>query len=88
MSRIIGLSSILDFTKEVNEVADIAKLMQDEKVTFSAGVPTVWLGMLDVADDYDLSLVGPLPQGLPSFLPALSAGNMRKSHGAPPATTI
>jgi fatty-acyl-CoA synthase len=35
--------------------ADIAKLMQDEKVTFSAGVPTVWLGMLDVADDYDLS---------------------------------
>jgi signal transduction histidine kinase len=27
MSRIIGLSSILDFTKEVNEVADIAKLM-------------------------------------------------------------
>lgn len=27
MSRIIGLSSILDFTKEVGEVADIAKLM-------------------------------------------------------------
>jgi signal transduction histidine kinase len=27
MSRIIGLSSILDFTTEVNEVADIAKLM-------------------------------------------------------------
>jgi signal transduction histidine kinase len=27
MSRIIGLSSILDFTKDVNEVADIAKLM-------------------------------------------------------------
>ena len=27
MSRIIGLSSILDFAKEVNEVSDIAKLM-------------------------------------------------------------
>ncbi|WP_276367164.1 HAMP domain-containing sensor histidine kinase [Chryseolinea sp. H1M3-3] len=27
MSRIIGLSSILDFTKEVNEVSEIAKLM-------------------------------------------------------------
>lgn len=27
MSRILGLSSILDFTKEVNEVSDIARLM-------------------------------------------------------------
>jgi fatty-acyl-CoA synthase len=35
--------------------ADIARLIQDEKATFAAAVPTVWLGMLDVADDYDLS---------------------------------
>jgi len=35
--------------------ADIAQLIQDEKVTFSGAVPTVWLGMLEVADQYDLS---------------------------------
>ncbi len=35
--------------------ADIARLIQDERVTFSAAVPTVWLGLLDVADNYDLS---------------------------------
>jgi fatty-acyl-CoA synthase len=35
--------------------ADIAQLIQDEGVTFAAAVPTVWLGLLDVADGYDLS---------------------------------
>jgi fatty-acyl-CoA synthase len=36
---------------------DIAELMQKERVTFAAAVPTVWLGLLDVADDYDLSSI-------------------------------
>jgi high affinity sulfate transporter 1 len=38
---------------------------------------TVAVAVLDLAEKSDLSLVGPLPQGLPSFaLPELSAGNM------------
>jgi len=38
---------------------------------------TVAVAVLDLGERYDLSLVGPLPQGLPSFsLPELSAGNM------------
>ena len=35
--------------------SDMAKLIADEGVTFSAAVPTVWLGLLEVADDFDLS---------------------------------
>lgn len=35
--------------------SDIAQLIQDEDVTFAAAVPTVWLGLLDVADAYDLT---------------------------------
>ncbi len=37
--------------------ADLAQLMQDEKVTVTAGVPTVWLGLLQVLEkgNYDLS---------------------------------
>ena len=38
---------------------------------------TVAVAVFDLGERYDLSLVGPLPQGLPSFaLPELSAGNM------------
>ncbi len=37
--------------------ADLAQLLQDEKVTVTAGVPTVWLGLLQVLEkgSYDLS---------------------------------
>ncbi|WP_433742469.1 long-chain fatty acid--CoA ligase [Falsibacillus pallidus] len=37
--------------------AIIAKLIQDEKVTFTAGVPTIWLGLLKELEmnDYDIS---------------------------------
>jgi fatty-acyl-CoA synthase len=37
--------------------ADLAQLMQDEKVTLTAGVPTVWLGLMGVLETgkYDLS---------------------------------
>ncbi len=34
----------------VNDSAIICRLMNDEKVTHSAGVPTVWLGMLQHVD--------------------------------------
>ncbi len=33
----------------------ILELLQDEKVTVTAGVPTIWMGVLPLLDDYDLS---------------------------------
>ena len=33
----------------------LLRLMQDEKVTISAGVPTIWMGLLGKLDEYDLS---------------------------------
>ena len=36
--------------------ADIAGLIEDEGVTITAGVPTVWLGLMDYAEDNDLDL--------------------------------
>ena len=33
----------------------LLRLMQDEKVTISAGVPTIWMGLLGKLEDYDLS---------------------------------
>ncbi|WP_299234594.1 long-chain fatty acid--CoA ligase [Natronomonas sp.] len=35
---------------------DIAGLIEDEGVTITAGVPTVWLGLMDYAEDNDLDL--------------------------------
>jgi fatty-acyl-CoA synthase len=43
--------------------SDVAKLIQDERVTFAAAVPTVWLGLLEVAGDYDLSSMRRLVAG-------------------------
>jgi high affinity sulfate transporter 1 len=43
---------------------------------------TVVVGALELADRYDLSVVGPLPQGLPSFaLPDLSPSNLATLAG-------
>jgi fatty-acyl-CoA synthase len=36
--------------------SDIARLIEEEGVTFSAGVPTVWLGLLDYLDEHDADL--------------------------------
>jgi fatty-acyl-CoA synthase len=36
--------------------ADIARLIEDERVTFTAGVPTVWLGLLDYLENNDADL--------------------------------
>jgi fatty-acyl-CoA synthase len=33
----------------------LLRLMQDEKVTVSAGVPTIWMGLLSKLEEYDLS---------------------------------
>ena len=33
----------------------IANLMESEKVTLAAGVPTIWMGVLDELDGRDLS---------------------------------
>ena len=36
--------------------SDIAGLIEDEGVTFSAGVPTVWLGLFEYMKDHDVDL--------------------------------
>ena len=36
--------------------ADVARLIEAEGVTFTAGVPTVWLGLLDYLEDHDADL--------------------------------
>jgi fatty-acyl-CoA synthase len=33
----------------------VLQLLQDEKVTLTAGVPTIWMGLVPLLDDYDLS---------------------------------
>jgi fatty-acyl-CoA synthase len=38
------------------EPEDIAALIEEEGVTITAGVPTVWLGLMDYAEDNDLDL--------------------------------
>ncbi|MFC7006990.1 long-chain fatty acid--CoA ligase [Halalkalicoccus salilacus] len=38
------------------EPADLAKLIEEEGVTLSAGVPTVWLGLLEYGQENDLDL--------------------------------
>ncbi|MDQ7035635.1 MAG: long-chain fatty acid--CoA ligase [Anaerolineae bacterium] len=45
--------------------ADLAGLIQDEKITVTAGVPTLWLGLLQVleAGDYNISSLQRMPVG-------------------------
>ena len=38
------------------EPADIAALIEDEGVTITAGVPTVWLGLLEYAEENDVDM--------------------------------
>src|SRR6056297_1208318 len=38
------------------EPADLAKLIEEEGVTFTAGVPTVWLGLLEYLEENDADL--------------------------------
>ena len=52
---------------------DIARLIQDERVTVAAGVPTVWLGVLGVLEhkEYDLSSLRCAPCGGSAVPPSL-----------------
>src|SRR5699024_7398517 len=36
--------------------ADLAQLIEEEGVTLTAGVPTMWLGLLDYMDDHEVDL--------------------------------
>lgn len=49
------------------QVADLARLMHEERVTYSAGVPTIWMGLLQLMraqpSTYDLSCVRLLLSG-------------------------
>jgi fatty-acyl-CoA synthase len=38
------------------EPADVAGLIEDEGVTVTAGVPTVWLGLMEYVEDHDVDL--------------------------------
>ena len=64
--------------------ADLAQLMQDEKVTLAAGVPTVWLGLLQVLEkgSYDLSSLSRIACG-GSAVPRTLAEAYRKKLGLP-----
>lgn len=64
--------------------ADLAQLMQDEKVTLTAGVPTVWLGLLHVLEkgDYNLSSLTRIACG-GSAVPRALAEAYRKKLGLP-----
>jgi fatty-acyl-CoA synthase len=64
--------------------ADIAQLLQDEKVTCTAGVPTVWLGLLQVLEkgNYDLSALKRIACG-GSAVPRALAEAYRKKLGLP-----
>jgi fatty-acyl-CoA synthase len=64
--------------------ADLAQLMQDEKVTLTAGVPTVWLGLLNVLENgqYDLSSLRRIACG-GSALPRALAEAYKKKLGLP-----
>jgi len=47
---------------QTNQPEAICELMQREKVTHSAGVPTVWLGMLQHLDAHGMDLATDLPR--------------------------
>ncbi len=38
------------------EPADIARLLEEEAVTLTAGVPTVWLGLMEYMEEHDVDL--------------------------------
>lgn len=62
----------------------VLELMEGERVTFAAGVPTVWLGILDFIDrnpgKYDLSAVRTTAVGGSAAPPSMIAG-FQERHG-------
>jgi len=66
------------------DAASVASLLADERVTIGAGVPTVWLAVLDELDrnkgKYDLSALRELAVGGSAAPPAMIDG-YRRRHG-------
>ncbi len=56
----------------------LCRLIQDEKVTMTAGVPTVWIGVLEVIDEYDTSSLDRIMGGGSAIPKDLSEGFRRK----------
>lgn len=61
---------------------DLAELIQAERVTLTAGVPTIWLGLLNLLDNerYDLSCLHTMVVG-GSAAPQFLIERMEKNHG-------
>ncbi len=62
--------------------AAIARLIEQERVTFAAGVPTIWMGVLAEADHHDLTSLRCIPCGGSAVPKALSEG-FREKVGVP-----
>ena len=53
-------------------------LIESERVTVAAGVPTIWMGVLDALDGHDVSSLRAIPCGGSAVPKALSEGFRRK----------
>lgn len=62
--------------------AAVLELMSQERVTYSAGVPSIWMGALPLLGDYDLSPLNRILAGGSAVPPALSEG-FREALGFP-----
>ena len=62
--------------------AGLLKLIEAEKVTYTAGVPTIWMGMLPLLKDYDVSSLTRVMGGGSAIPKSLSEG-WRKAIGVP-----
>ena len=60
----------------------IAELIESEKVTVAAGVPTIWMGVLPLLEGRDVSSLRAIPCGGSAVPKALSEG-FRKTTGRP-----
>ncbi|MEY2566402.1 MAG: hypothetical protein QOE35_931 [Actinomycetota bacterium] len=60
----------------------ISGLMESERVTVAAGVPTIWMGVLPLLEDRDVSSLRAIPCGGSAVPKALSEG-FRKTTGLP-----
>jgi fatty-acyl-CoA synthase len=62
--------------------AGLLDLIASERVTYAAGVPTIWMGMLPLLDDYDVSSLQRVMCGGSAVPRSLSEG-WRKAIGVP-----
>lgn len=62
--------------------ATIVSLIESERVTVAAGVPTIWMGVLEALDGHDVSSLRAIPCGGSAVPPALSEG-FRAKTGLP-----